>query len=668
MTIENANSHPYKVALTSESDGMFANSHPYKVSIVEGGTELVSELPEEGKKGAIYVLVDDAENPTKVYGMYIYDNGWVLAAQPVDQAVQLVEELPEEGEEGVLYYVPKTGQTDTYDLYRWINDSWVKVDTDIVLYSQEGNGIDGAMTQSATTAMKGKAKVLTTANYNWNSVSKDTTAPYDSVALWLLEDGLYSALAGVKVGIYKTFYSENPLCYLVSSASSQTKNIYTFEMHHSYIQKSYGPVIDRFEVTVATGVLSASASFASRDTVTSMITDYIKSGNGTPSGVPIEGAGVLYEDKTSGELYQYDGTNWNKFTTKNYTDGLVGVARVLTADDYNYPIDNPKGVALWLLPAGTYTLGSGCVAYSYEMSMQGGSPAVADQDATYIVGVNGTYGLPIVKIKKMVQSVGTGLTRNFVLSAVTVTNSTGYSPSGFETIGPIPHNSLSSDSTDIPLAAYQGKVLNDKISNIQSLIRNLSSADYDYPDNNPAGVALWRLSDGIYHSPELVKVYPTSAQSLAFTTSSFFIKVSGGPNDAVQLYTMTGAGGHIRYFWVDPTTGDCTDINQVFLKGNDCVDNLLATTINRPLSANQGKVLKETIDSIAIKNAGAPTTATVGTVGQILEDTTNGKLYICTAVSGSTYTWDEVATKGYVDNIVGNIESALNIINNGGES
>lgn len=172
-------------------------------------------------------------------------------------------------------------------------------------------------------------------------------------------------------------------------------------------------------------------------------------------------------------------------------------------------------------------------------------------------------------------------------------------------------------------------------------IKELSSADYDYPDNNPAGVALWRLPDGIYHSPELVKVYPTSAQSLAFMTSSFFIKVSGGPNDAVQLYTMTGAGGHIRYFWVDPTTGDCTDINQVFLKGNDCVDDLVSSTANRPLSAKQGKVLKDTIDGLIISNTSAPNTSTVGTLGQLWTDTTNMHTYQCTAISGSTYTWTQ---------------------------
>lgn len=63
-------------------------------------------------------------------------------------------------------------------------------------------------------------------------------------------------------------------------------------------------------------------------------------------------------------------------------------------------------------------------------------------------------------------------------------------------------------------------------------------------------------------------------------------------------------------------------------------------------AANKGYV-----DSRIMTNAGAPTTATVGTKGQVLEDTTNGKLYICTAIDitdpqNPSYTWTEVGTGG----------------------
>lgn len=46
-----------------------------------------------------------------------------------------------------------------------------------------------------------------------------------------------------------------------------------------------------------------------------------------------------------------------------------------------------------------------------------------------------------------------------------------------------------------------------------------------------------------------------------------------------------------------------------------------------------------------MQNAGAPTTSTVGTVGQLLEDTTNGKLYICTDAA-NPYVWEEVGAGG----------------------
>ena len=59
------------------------------------------------------------------------------------------------------------------------------------------------------------------------------------------------------------------------------------------------------------------------------------------------------------------------------------------------------------------------------------------------------------------------------------------------------------------------------------------------------------------------------------------------------------------------------------------------------LTGAQIKELPGKISSRIKTNAGAPTTATSGTVGQLLEDTTNGKLYICTDGTGP-YVWEEV--------------------------
>lgn len=63
------------------------------------------------------------------------------------------------------------------------------------------------------------------------------------------------------------------------------------------------------------------------------------------------------------------------------------------------------------------------------------------------------------------------------------------------------------------------------------------------------------------------------------------------------------------------------------------------------------------LDARINKGAGTPTTATVGVVGGLYEDTTNGKLYICTAVTAGTdpdpdtYTWSEVGAGGGGDTV-----------------
>lgn len=137
-----------------------------------GGTMVVEELPEKGQKGMSYVLVDDVDNPTTSQGIFVYDNGWLLTAQPVSEAVQKVDELPQEGQPGILYYVPKSGD-DTYDLYRWVDNSWIKVDVDVKLYGSTGQNTDGAMTQKAVTDAIGDLGTVEYVNLTITGTSGD---------------------------------------------------------------------------------------------------------------------------------------------------------------------------------------------------------------------------------------------------------------------------------------------------------------------------------------------------------------------------------------------------------------------------------------------------------------------------------------------------------------
>lgn len=82
--------------------------------------------------------------------------------------------------------------------------------------------------------------------------------------------------------------------------------------------------------------------------------------------------------------------------------------------------------------------------------------------------------------------------------------------------------------------------------------------------------------------------------------------------------------------------------------GKDNVNQWTPTT-------DYGLVHKKYVDSKVSTGAGAPTTSTVGIVGQIYQDTTEGKIYVCTAVTGDggdpevfTYTWAEAGSDNSV--------------------
>ena len=70
----------------------------------------------------------------------------------------------------------------------------------------------------------------------------------------------------------------------------------------------------------------------------------------------------------------------------------------------------------------------------------------------------------------------------------------------------------------------------------------------------------------------------------------------------------------------------------------------LLSGVYDPQSAHDAAT-KGYVDGKSTSGSGAPTTSTVGTVGQLYQDTTNGKLYICTDAT-NPYVWEEVGSGG----------------------
>lgn len=196
---------------------------------------------------------------------------------------------------------------------------------------------------------------------------------------------------------------------------------------------------------------------------------------------------------------------------------------------------------------------------------------------------------------------------DLVISAVDTTynNFVGTDGSANGTAGLVP----------APVIADAGKFLKadgtwEAISN--SPIKLLTTADFNYPVDNPQYVALWRLGPGLYsvanlednqwrvdytnsatnriflckgliYVPEFTfGTHPASAHSIYCFTDSY--TNANVANAIGAIYQVRENSGYLDFTrTIDPTA----------------VDDLTSVSATRPLSAKQGKVLKDTIDAIS---------------------------------------------------------------------
>lgn len=180
----------------------------------------------------------------------------------------------------------------------------------------------------------------------------------------------------------------------------------------------------------------------------------------------------------------------------------------------------------------------------------------------------------------------------------------------------------------------------------------LTSANYNYPADNPSSVALWLLDPGLYTWAQGFGANVRATRNHALNNrSSALVKLDGATAGVYDITVFgssnsTGSGGNQAIWSYRVYISDGWAVGTPHSLSYDINDTLTSTSDYESLSANQGKVLKDLVDSIAIRGAGAPTTSTVGTVGQLYEDGTNGVLYqlksIDITVTPNTYTWEEV--------------------------
>lgn len=160
------------------------------------------------------------------------------------------------------------------------------------------------------------------------------------------------------------------------------------------------------------------------------------------------------------------------------------------------------------------------------------------------------------------------------------------------------------DNTIYGLYGSQIKDLPEKINAVKGLVKVLTTDDYNWNNSsqstqNPTSVALWLMESGIYcveNGVPLsggVRIYKEGSNS---TKGTFIVggKESGNIREIVHI----NDDGTITVYKVSVITGSQTDTSKTYLNLGDVVNNLTSTSTYYPLSAKQGKVLKDFIGDL----------------------------------------------------------------------
>lgn len=148
------------------------------------------------------------------------------------------------------------------------------------------------------------------------------------------------------------------------------------------------------------------------------------------------------------------------------------------------------------------------------------------------------------------------------------------------------------DNTIYGLSGAQIKDLPGKINAVKGLAKELTTDDYNWPVATPDGVAMWKLTTGIYSVASGTKIYVTSSDSSTSTYRGLFLLHNNGYQSSYLM--VKGANALMRYWDINISGGT---VRESFYIAQP-VDNLNSVSEYVPLSANQGRVLKGMIDAI----------------------------------------------------------------------
>lgn len=148
------------------------------------------------------------------------------------------------------------------------------------------------------------------------------------------------------------------------------------------------------------------------------------------------------------------------------------------------------------------------------------------------------------------------------------------------------------DNTVYGLTGAQLKELPGKIEAAKGLAKVLTSADYNWPTNNPSGVALWKLDAGCYVPSNGISIY-CSADSASNELNVLYL-VGTSTGDRCPILKIKDTLSNSRLY----NTGTASGAAFVYRPFAQVTNSLTSTATVDALSAAQGKALKDLIDAL----------------------------------------------------------------------
>lgn len=471
-----------------------------------------------------------------------------------------------------------------------------------------GDGINISAQDVISVTNTGKARELTTADYNW-----PTTGTKTSVALWLLPAGSYYAASTVSLaaasGLASAIFSGSPNVIVMGNDEYETKSIAVYVGNGKWevfrVSPTSGGAQSLGNTTLAQSDISQSTGTStfrvmSQNATTNAIKAISKSGSGAPSTSTVGTVGQLYQDTTNGKLYICtDATNPYVWEEVGAGGGGSGVVE-LTSADYNWPTNNPTGVAVWLLDEGIYSA-NGINIWSINTGVSTASD----------------WLLVVAKKATISSGDGDGIVYHFP------TGAEAFVRKGYRTDG----SGATAVNMGVNVVQTAGNNQWDVMS--QNAVTSMVYAD-------PSTQNKICIGGGTANGSQAVAV-GFSAQAGGNTAVALGKDANAGHTGSVALgaTTRTSGAGQVN---IGPSS--------TFYGYNNSQYRLL-TGLYDGQSAHDAATYGQVISYSAINGAGAPTTTTEGKyVGQLYYDTTNEAMYflktIDTTTTPATYTWESL--------------------------